>query len=185
MTEQFTHNLKLAVMNEDGSIMSGEKAGYILSQVYAEIANKVVHKNIRWPEEQRPATTNYEGKATKSVWSGEQNLVKTNFEGHGVTEQVWSVNGYGIESTVEYIVLWHRKLLKNDAERLFMGDLFTNSMVCDALLHKVTRKIIRELEKMIQSKSDDKNWKIMFHISKLIEAPPDYRGYIDMFYNPW
>ena len=154
MTERFTHNLKLAVMNKDGSIMSAEQANHILSQVYAEIANIVVRKTINWSE---------------------------------------------TRSKVDYEVLWSRKLLKNNAERMFMGDLFTHSMVCDALLHKATGKILREIEETIWNNLDshplcsrdhetsvqdiDKNWKIVFHISKIIDAPPDYRYYIDMFYN--
>ena len=178
MTERFTHNLKLAVMNKDGSIMSGEHANHILSQVYAEIANIVVRKKINWSE---------------------------------------------TRSKIDYAVLWSRKLLKNNAERMFMGDLFTHSMVCDALLHKATGKILREIEETIWNNLEvrwrheveeqnllrtkdvvrsvldshplcsrdhetsvqdiDKNWKIVFHISKIIDAPPDYRYYIDMFYN--
>jgi len=148
MTEKFTHNMKISVANQNGQVLSGEFVNRILHLVYAEIANKVIRKEV--------------------YWNGMAN---------------------GISSKVDFAVLWSRKILKNDVERLFIGDLFTTSMVCDTLLYNATGKIIWGIEKIIKQNNPemnmDKKWTIVFHISKLLDAQtPDYGSYVDMFYSP-
>jgi hypothetical protein len=146
MTEKFTHNLKIVVADQNGQVLSGEFVNQILSKVYAEIANKVIRKEI--------------------YWNGMAN---------------------NISSKVDFAVLWSRKILKSDVERLFLGDLFTTSMVCDYLLYNATGKIIRGIEKIIKQNNPDmdKNLTIVYHISKLLDTKtPDYGSYVDVFYNP-
>jgi len=144
MTEKFTHNMKIAVANQNGQVLSGEFVNRILHSVCAEIANKVIRKEV--------------------YWNGMAN---------------------GISSKVDFAVLWSRKILKNDVERLFLGDLFTTSMVCDTLLYNATSKILWGIEQIIkQEKSDmnmDNKWTIVFHISKILDAQmPDYGSYVDV-----
>ena len=146
MTEKFSHNLKLAIVDQDGSVMSGDFADQILSKVYAEIANKVIRKEV--------------------FWSGSADVKS---------------------SKVDFPVLWSRKILKNDVERRFIGDLFTKSMVCDSLLYNATGKIIWGIEQIVKQEDVDmdKKWTIVYHISKILDAKmPDYGNYVDMFYNP-
>ena len=146
MTEKYTHNLKIVVADQNGQVLSGEFVNRILHLVNADIANKVIRKEV-----------------------------------------YWSGSGDAARSKVDFAVLWSRKILKSDVERLFLGDLFTTSMVCDSLLYKATGKIIRGIEKIIKQNNPDmdKNWTIVYHISKLLDAQtPDYGSYVDMFYNP-
>ena len=146
MTEKYTHNLKIVVADQNGQVLSGEFVNRILHIVNADIANKVIRKEIYW-------------------------------SGSGDVER----------SKVDFAVLWSRKILKSDVERLFLGDLFTTSMVCDSLLYNATGKILRGIEKIIKQNNPDmdKNWTILYHISKLLDArTPDYGSYVDMFYSP-
>ena len=146
MTEKFTHNMKISVADHDGKVLSGEFVDQILSKVYAEIANKVIRKEI--------------------YWSGSADVER---------------------SKVDFAVLWSRKILKSDVERLFLGNLFTTSMVCDSLLYNATGKIIWGIEQIIKQNNPDmdKKWTIVYHISKLLDVrTPNYESYVDMFYNP-
>ena len=146
MTEKFTHNLKIVVADQNGQVLSGEFVNQILSKVYAEIANKVIRKEI--------------------YWSGSADVER---------------------SKVDFAVLWSRKILKSDVERLFLGNLFTTSMVCDSLLYNATGKIIWGIEQIIKQNNPDmdKKWTIVYHISKLLDVrTPNYESYVDMFYNP-
>jgi hypothetical protein len=146
MTEKFTHNMKIVVADHNGQVLSGEFVNRILHLVNAEIANKVIRKEIDWS------------------CSADVERIK-----------------------VDFAVLWSRKILKNDTERMFLGDLFTTSMVCDSLLYNATGKIIRGIEKIIKQNNPDmdKNWTIVYHISKLLDVrTPNYESYVDMFYNP-
>jgi hypothetical protein len=147
MTEKFTHNMKIVVADHDGKVLSGEFVDQILSKVYAEIANKVIRKEVYWT-----------GTGTELI-----------------------------SSRVDFAMLWSRKILKSDVERLFIGNLFTTSMVCDSLLYDATGKIIWGIEQIIKQNNPDmdKKWTIVYHISKLLDARTSrYESYIDMFYNP-
>ena len=138
--------MKISVADHDGKVLSGEFVDQILSKVYAEIANKVIRKEI--------------------YWSGSADVER---------------------SKVDFAVLWSRKILKSDVERLFLGNLFTTSMVCDSLLYNATGKIIRGIEQIIKQNNPDldKKWTIVYHISKLLDVrTPNYESYVDMFYNP-
>ena len=103
-------------------------------------------------------------------------------------EVYWRGTGNELRSSkVDFAVLWSRKILKNDVERLFMGDLFTTSMVCDSLLYEATSKILWGIEQIIKQENPDvdKKWTIVFHISKLLDArTPHYENYVDMIYSP-
>jgi len=100
-------------------------------------------------------------------------------------EVYWTGTGTElISSRVDFPVLWSRKILKSDVERLFLGDLFTTTMVCDSLLYNATGKIIWGIEQIIKQNNPDadKKWNIVYHISKLLDArTPNYESYIDMF----
>ena len=102
-------------------------------------------------------------------------------------EVYWTCSRDTATSKVDVTVLWSRKILKNDVERRFIGDLFTKSMVCDSLLYNATGKIIWGIEQIIKQENVDmdKKWTIVYHISKILDAKmPDYVNYVDMFYNP-
>lgn len=141
MTEKFTHNLRIAVMNPDDGLLSEAFTDEILSKVYAEIANKVIRKEV-----------------------------------------YWSGSGDAKRSKVDFAVLWNRKKLKNKIEMMCMGDLFTTSMVCDSLLLSATDKILWSIGEIIKKEEPDmdKKWTIVYHISKLLDAPPNYRDYDDI-----
>ena len=137
MTENFSHNLKIAIVNQDGSVLSGEFADQILEKVYEVIANKVIRKDVHWTVD--TAT-----------------------------------------SKLDCVVLWQRKVLKNDTEKWFIGDLFTTSMVCDSLLYQITGRILLSVEQKIKAEiramCDD--WIIAFNISKILDTRmPNYHGY--------
>jgi hypothetical protein len=146
MTENYSHNMKLLIVNNKNIIY--EHQDNILQKVYMEIANKVIRKQV--------------------YWSGSHDAER---------------------SKVDFAVLWHRKIMKNDIEKIFLGDLFTISMVCDTLLYSATGKILLEIQNKIKKenmesidpKSEehqcipiqdmDTDWKIIFYISKLIDVP--------------
>ena len=139
MTEKFTHNLKMAIMNQDGSVMSGEVADQILEKVYEGIANKVIRREVHWL-------------------------------GSIDTET----------SKVDFPVLWHRKVLKNNREKWFIGDMFTTSMICDSLLYQITGRILFSIEQKIKAAIHAicDGWIIEFHISKILDTRlPDYQTY--------
>jgi hypothetical protein len=139
MTGKFSHNLKIALENQDGSVMSGDFADQILEKVYEGIANKVIRREVYWIGSRDTET-----------------------------------------SKVEFPILWQRKVLKNDTEKLFIGDLFTTSMVCDSLLYQITGRILLSMEQKIKSeiRAMCDNWIIAFHISKILDTRmPDYQTY--------
>ena len=138
MTEKFSHNLKIAIVNQDGGVLSGEFADQILEKVYEGMANKVIRKEVHWTF----------GTAT---------------------------------SKVDCAVLWYRKVLKNDTEKWFIGDLFTTSMVCDSLLYQITGRILLSVEQNIKKDIGAMcdNWIIAFYISKILDTRmPNYHGYL-------
>ena len=139
MTDRFSHNLKLAIELQDGSVMTGEFADQILDKVYEGIANKVIRREVYWIGSRDTET-----------------------------------------SKVDFPILWQRKVLKNDTEKLFIGDLFTTSIVCDSLLYQITGRILLSIEQKIKAAihamCDD--WIISFHISKILDTRmPDYQKY--------
>jgi len=91
--------------------------------------------------------------------------------------EYWSGSAEMEISKVDFAVLWHRKIL-SDYQKMFIGDLFTTSMVCDALLQSAMRRIIVEIQQKIKLEHPDMdgNWRIVFHISKIAESSiqPDY-----------
>ena len=103
-------------------------------------------------------------------------------------EVYWTGSDHMLKSSkVDFAVLWSRKILKNDVERLFLGDLFTTSMVCDSLLYNATGKILWEIEQIIKQENldIDKKWTVVYHISKLLDSrTPEYGNYVDMIYSP-
>jgi hypothetical protein len=50
-----------------------------------------------------------------------------------------------------------------------MGDLFTMSTHSDKVLYKGTSVLLNEIENKLKMNMVDKNWKILFHISKLLD----------------
>ena len=138
MTERFSHNLKIAIVNQDRGVLSGEFADQILEKVYEGMANKVIRQDVHW-------------------------TVDTS------------------TSKVDCVVLWQRKVLKNDTEKWFIGDLFTTSMVCDSLLYQITGRILLSVEQNIKKDIGAMcdNWIIAFYISKILDTRmPNYHGYL-------
>lgn len=51
----------------------------------------------------------------------------------------------------------------------FFSDLFIISAYSDNILHETTKKILYEIENKLKIETENKNWKIIFYISKLLE----------------
>ena len=74
--------------------------------------------------------------------------------------------GHIFNSKFEIHLLWER-LSITEAESKFMGVLFTNSLHSDRILYEATKTLLSDIENKLKNQTTDKNWKIIFHISKL------------------
>jgi hypothetical protein len=54
-----------------------------------------------------------------------------------------------------------------------MGELFIKSAYNDLVLHETTKKVLSEIENNLKINYTDKNWKIIFNITKLLEYIED------------
>ena len=66
----------------------------------------------------------------------------------------------------KYVIHLHWK--KIDIQSKFIGDLFIRSLYSDNILHNTTKKILYEIENKLKKETTNKNWKIIFYISKLL-----------------
>lgn len=69
---------------------------------------------------------------------------------------------------VDTLIYWKKEQI-NDIERNFMGDLFTTSIHSDALQYELTKIALNEIENNIKKDINNTKWKIIFHISKLLD----------------
>ena len=58
---------------------------------------------------------------------------------------------------------------KINIQNKFIGDLFIRSPYSDKVLYETTKKILNEIENNLKKETENKNWKIAFYISKLLE----------------
>ena len=58
---------------------------------------------------------------------------------------------------------------KVDTKNKFIGNLFIRSLYSDNVLYETTKKILNEIENKLKKNIPNKNWKIIFYISKLLE----------------
>lgn len=65
-------------------------------------------------------------------------------------------------------VYWEIKSITKIQKHL-MGPLFIASMHSDKVLYEFTKILLGDIETKIKNKQSDKNWKIAFHISKLLD----------------
>jgi hypothetical protein len=64
--------------------------------------------------------------------------------------------------TITYCLDW-RELLINDIQSLFMGNLFIKSIYSDEILYKLTKLLLKNIEKTLPF-----DHKIYFYISKIL-----------------
>jgi hypothetical protein len=68
------------------------------------------------------------------------------------------------------IILYWKRLPLTDVQSKFMGELFISSQYSDKVLHETTNIFINEIENKLKINTLNKNWKIIFNISKLLET---------------
>jgi hypothetical protein len=78
------------------------------------------------------------------------------------------IHAYGTD--LEIKLLYTRKSITK-IEKKFMGDIFIVSLYSDNILYDATKFVLNEIEHKLKLETEtiDKNWKIVFHISKLLE----------------
>jgi hypothetical protein len=69
----------------------------------------------------------------------------------------------------EIKMYWNRLSLTN-IQGKFMGELFIKSLHSDKVLYETTKRFLSEIENKLKINSKNKNWKIIFHMSKLLES---------------
>lgn len=70
------------------------------------------------------------------------------------------------------IKLYWEKVLLTSIQSKFIGDLYITSSYTDKCLYETTKKILSEIENKLKINTINtinKNWKIIFYISKLLE----------------
>jgi hypothetical protein len=79
-----------------------------------------------------------------------------------------SKQGTWLDTTFEIHLFWKKNVL-TEIQGKFMGPLFICSPYSDKLLYEATKNILQEIENKLKLSTKNKNWKIIFHISKLLE----------------
>jgi hypothetical protein len=72
-------------------------------------------------------------------------------------------------NTIYEIHLYWERLPLTVVQSKFMGELFIESLHSDKVLYETTNKILSEIENKLKINTTNKNWKIIFHISALLE----------------
>jgi hypothetical protein len=73
-----------------------------------------------------------------------------------------------LDVNIDICLYWQRMPITKE-EQYFMGDLFLISSYSDKVLHLATHFLLNEIEHRLKNFTTNKNWKIIFHISKLLE----------------
>jgi hypothetical protein len=71
-------------------------------------------------------------------------------------------------SKIDINLIWERFPLTKE-EQHFMGELFIYAVYSDKVLDMATKFLLNEIEKKLKNFTTNKKWKIIFHISKLLE----------------
>ena len=69
---------------------------------------------------------------------------------------------------IEIKIHWERVPITNIQSK-FMGDFFIKSAYSDKVLYETTKKILSDIENRLKMNTTNTYWKIVFHISKLLE----------------
>ena len=77
-------------------------------------------------------------------------------------------NGNWLKVNFEIKLFWERVVLSK-RECQFMGPLFICSAYSDLVLYEATKFVLNEIENKIKKTCTNTRWKIIFHISKLLE----------------
>jgi len=85
-----------------------------------------------------------------------------------IADKIIIKKGKFLNTNFEVQLLWN-KLQLTDAESRFLGKLFIFSPYSDFVLYETTKIILQEIENKLKLKTIQKNWKIVFHISRLLE----------------
>jgi len=83
--------------------------------------------------------------------------------------KVITKQGKMLNRTFEITIYWNRLSLTNIQSK-FMGNLFIKSLHSDKVLYETTERFLNEIEDQLKINTTNKNWKIIFHISKLLES---------------
>jgi hypothetical protein len=73
-----------------------------------------------------------------------------------------------LDVDIDVCLYWQRMPVTKE-EQHFMGELFLVSAYSDKVLHIATHFLLIEIEHRLKNFTTNKNWKIIFHISKLLE----------------
>jgi hypothetical protein len=92
-----------------------------------------------------------------------RNRVYSVFVNQAVTKKI-NMNG----TPIEVQLLWERVPLSKN-QRLMMGDLFICSGYSDMVLYNATQKLLHDIEKSVKYTTNQSDWKLVFHVSKLLE----------------
>ena len=76
--------------------------------------------------------------------------------------------GIILDTKIELRLKWERKPITK-IQNKFIGDLFICSVYSDQVLYAITKFVLNEIEEKLKNFTENKNWKIVFHISKLLE----------------
>ncbi len=83
--------------------------------------------------------------------------------------KVITKQGKMLNRTFEITIYWNRLSLTNIQSK-FMGKLFIKSLHSDKVLYEITERFLSEIENRLKINTKNNNWKIIFHISKLLES---------------
>ena len=67
------------------------------------------------------------------------------------------------------IILYWKKMSITKIEEKLMGNIFIISSYSDKVLYEATKILLNDIENKLKLETNNKNWKIVFHISKLLE----------------
>ena len=85
-----------------------------------------------------------------------------------IADKVIIKQGKAFNIDIEIKLYWKRLSLTKTQSK-FIGELFIISAYSDMILYETTKKILNEIENNVKINTTNKNWKIIFHISKLSE----------------
>jgi hypothetical protein len=80
---------------------------------------------------------------------------------------------------IDFFVFWERKYLKDDIEKIFIGDLFTSSFFSDMVLNNGSYQLLNEIQNKLKKENPTikSDWQIKFYIYKLMDIPNIYDKY--------
>ena len=83
-------------------------------------------------------------------------------------DKIITKNLVWFDNKIEISLFW-KKIILNEVQNKFIGNLFTKSSYSDIVLYAATKILLNEIENKLKKRTINKNWKIEFYISKLLE----------------